>query len=88
MEKRMGPGGPVSVMRGEHERIESCLEAIAGEQDLSRIRAIANDFFKLARQHFAKEEQVLFLIARQQLGDELLEAKALDWAARRHVSVG
>ena len=87
MEKRMGPGGPVAVMRDEHERIEAGFEAIAGEQDLGRIRTTVNELFGLARQHFGKEEQVLFRIARQQLGDELLEAKALEWAERRRVSV-
>lgn len=88
MEKRMGPGGPVAVMRDEHERIEAGLQAIAGEQNLEQIRATATELFGLARQHFAKEEQVLFRIAHQQLGDEFLEAKALEWAERRRVSVG
>jgi len=87
MEKMMGPGGPVAVMRDEHQRIEAGLEAIAGEQDLDRIRAAANELFGLARQHFAKEEQVLFRMAQQFVGDEKLQEKALEWGARRHVSI-
>lgn len=83
------PGaGPVAVMRAEHEEIEGAVERLLGGVALEEGRALLERIAPLARQHFAKEEQVLFPMAEQRLGAARLEELGARWAEERGVAVG
>lgn len=77
--------GPLSVMMAEHDEIEGTLGKLADESDLDRARSLLRHALDVARDHFAKEEEVLFPMAERALGPEALERLTGDWAGRRKV---
>jgi len=87
IDNHLGQGGPVAVMRMEHEEIEGTLNAIPEIQDVETICSRLLGAIQVARQHFMKEEQVLFPLADQVLGSEQLHALGERWAERRRVDV-
>lgn len=76
-------GGPLAVMRMEHDQIVALLERIQSTPDLARGRIFAAQVVDAARMHFHKEEQILFRMAQQALSQETLAALGDQWAARR-----
>lgn len=85
---RMPAGGPVDVMRGEHEAIDATLAALHEATDEGAARRAVLQVVHLARDHFAKEEQVLFPLAGDLLDAAELERLGAEWAARRGVACG
>ncbi len=84
LEARIGPHGPLAVMRAEHEEIDATVEAIArGDGDAQRLRSL----IALARNHFNKEEHVLFPMAQQAIEAGTLEELAGRWATARKVAL-
>ena len=81
-----GPG-PVAMMRSEHEEIDRFLAGLREAQDESTARRNLVHAISIARDHFRKEEAVLFPLADQLLGAEALERLAESWALRRGVAV-
>lgn len=79
--------GPLNVMRMEHQEIEGTLEQIPNidELDLSKQRLLHVVY--TARQHFAKEEQILYKLADQILGEEILQELGNKWAEQRKVMI-
>ena len=85
LEGPLGPnGGPIAVMREEHAEVESTLERLAQVEDVEEAEALAGHLVSVAREHFEKEEQVLFPMAEQLLGEEELRGLGEEWLARRH----
>lgn len=82
-----GGSGPLEVMRAEHQEIEGSVERALREDDLEEARRLLVLIAHLARDHFAKEEQVLFPMAQQFLGDEKLEEIGERWAEQREVTL-
>jgi len=76
-------GGPLVVMRMEHDQIVTLLGRVQSATDLAQGRALAAQMIEVSRSHFQKEEQVLFRMARQLLGEETLSALGAKWAGRR-----
>lgn len=78
---------PLQVMNREHKGIEQALQGVesctrkaeALEQILAAIES--------AREHFAKEERILFPRARLVLGEKQLGALTCRWAKARGVAV-
>ena len=87
LDPHLGPMGPLAVMRAEHNEIEGTLARIPEVKDLVEARGLLLHALQVARQHFAKEEQVLFPMANQILGEETLTRLGTQWAERRSVSV-
>lgn len=84
MEGPLGPnGGPLAVMREEHDEVEASLARLAEIDDAQQATELAAHLSKVAHEHFAKEEQVLFPMAEQLLGEETLRDLGAQWAARR-----
>lgn len=79
-------GGPLAVMRMEHDQIEHLLACVYAASDLTSGRACALQMIEVSRAHFQKEERVLFQIAQQMLGKETLSALGATWATRRGLS--
>ena len=76
-------GGPLAVMRHEHDQIVSLLERIPSAPDLVQARALAAQMIEVSRGHFRKEEQVLFRMAQKFLDEETLSVLDAKWSARR-----
>jgi hemerythrin-like domain-containing protein len=83
----LAPMGPLSVMRLEHDEIESILVRVQEVQDLTEARRLILNAVQIARSHFAKEEQVLFPMAQQALSGEDLTRLGKQWAERRGVAI-
>jgi len=74
-------------MRAEHEEIDRHLSELRSAEDEATARRSLLHALSLAREHFAKEEQVLFPLAENLLGDEELARLGAEWATRRGVAV-
>ncbi len=85
IEPLVGPMGPLAVMRLEHEEIEQGLERLPTVHDLNQAQELLLRIIEVAREHFAKEEQVLYLMASQVLPAEAMTDLGAQWAARRGV---
>lgn len=84
LEAELGPnGGPLAVMRAEHAEVEATLERLTQVEDVQEAEALAGRLVTVAREHFEKEEQVLFPMAEQLLGEEALRSLGEQWAAQR-----
>lgn len=79
--------GPLVVMRAEHEEVEGGLSEIMSFTDLAQTQKRLMRVVEVARQHFAKEEQILFMLADQSLDNETLNDLGAKWAERRGVMV-
>jgi hemerythrin-like domain-containing protein len=88
LESHLGTNeGPLAVMRTEHNEIEGALARVQEVKDLAEARALVLHAVRTAREHFAKEEQVLFPMAEQVLGAEALTQLTAAWAERRGVTI-
>ena len=81
-------GGPLAVMRMEHDQITDLLGKIESADNLESARALAKQMIQITRGHFQKEEQILFRMARQFLGEDDLSALGAEWIKRRTPLVG
>ena len=87
LEPHIGKGGPLAMMRSEHEEIEGTLEGLAGIEDLSEAKRQLLHVVSVARGHFAKEEQILYKLAEQTLDDGVLTDLGRAWAEKRSVMI-
>lgn len=87
METQIGKLGPLAVMRQEHNDIEQALEAIEEATDMGLATERVRNAVEIARNHFRKEEVVLFRIAQSVLSDETLTRLGSEWASTRGVSL-
>ena len=85
LELHIGPMGPLAVMRSEHDQIERSLENLPGTQDLAQAQTLLLRVIEIARNHFAKEEQILYPLARKTLTPEMLSDLGTQWAKQRSV---
>lgn len=88
LEQAIGPHGPLAVMRAEHEEIEAGLATFGDIAEQGDAVGRLRDVIVTARDHFAKEEQALYMMARVHLDDGDLERLGAQWAAMRQVSIG
>ena len=87
LDPHLGEMGPLSIMRTDHEQIEQALAQIPSLIDLAETQRQLLGVVEIARQHFAKEEQILFELAPESLGDEMLRDLGTKWAERRGVMI-
>jgi hemerythrin-like domain-containing protein len=84
LEGPLGPnGGPLAVMRMEHEEVEGTLERLAQVEDIQDADKLAAHLLTVAHEHFEKEEEVLFPMAVELLGEEELRSLGEQWVTRR-----
>lgn len=69
---RMGGEGPVQVLQEEHRIIHGQVSRLTGEPTRADFAAVLAAFDKLLREHIAKEEDVLFPMSAELLGDARL----------------
>ena len=87
LETHLGTTGPLAIMRAEHDEIEHALGQIEEAQDLDDGTDCVTSALSLVRDHFQKEEEVLFSVARQALDDETLLRLGKAWAVARRVTI-
>lgn len=87
LDPHLGEMGPLAVMRMEHQEIEDTLAQIPDVEDLVECQSRLMRLVEVARQHFAKEEQILFGLAEQTLGEDALSNLGSRWAERRGVMI-
>jgi len=87
LDPHLGQMGPLAVMRMEHDEIENTLGQVQEAQDLAQAQRLVLHAVRVARDHFAKEEQVLFPMAHQVLDENTLTQLGARWAERRHVMI-
>ncbi len=85
LEEVVGPDGPLAVMRREHDDVDRLLKEIESAGELEEAADYLRTLIALARDHFTKEEQVLFGMAQQALGDDKLEEMGRKWSEARKV---
>lgn len=73
-EQRTGQtAGPTMIMRREHEQMRALfteLSASLGQNDKDRFLGLCETLLMLMQQHNAKEEQILYPMSDQVLGDQ------------------
>ncbi len=87
LDPHLGQGGPLAVMRMEHQQIEEGLARLPGLGERALAQQLLLQVVQVARGHFAKEEQVLYPMAQQVLGEAKLVELGASWAERRQVVV-
>lgn len=86
VEQRLGEqAGPTTAMRSDHHYIESALERAAQAHSLSEAQEGLLRAIDIARDHFWKEEQIVFQLADNELGEDALNDLGAQWAAQRGV---
>jgi iron-sulfur cluster repair protein YtfE (RIC family) len=83
LEPCLGPAGPLAVMRTEHEQLEQALASAQESRELAEVGDWTVYIVRLAREHFAKEERILFPMAEQVLGADVLDQLGAEWARLR-----
>lgn len=84
-------GGPLQVMREEHDLIEELLDearASLEEGQPERCRVLLLEAMRTARDHFRKEEVAAFPAAERILDDQTLREAGRAWAGRRGLAEG
>lgn len=79
--------GPVDEMHSDHETIQNALRDALAADGLDEARRELLYTVDLARDHFEKEERMLFPKAEKALDDETLVELGRRWAKRRGVLV-
>lgn len=69
---RMGGEGPVQVLQQEHVTIHGQVDQLRGEPSRVDFVAVFDAFQQLLRDHIAKEEEVVFPMSAEILGDTRL----------------
>lgn len=75
--------GPLDVMRAEHKEIELLAIAVRSSLTLEEARETLFRLLDVLREHFEKEERVLFPMCERLLGDDKLAELGELWARRR-----
>jgi regulator of cell morphogenesis and NO signaling len=71
----------------DHGAIEGALQRLPCAGDIAEARALMQQALAVARDHFSKEEHMLFPMAEQVLAERQLESLGEAWAAWRHVTL-
>ena len=87
LESLMGPNGPIARMRFEHNQIDKLLDQARRSDSLEQHRSIVRELLGIVREHFQKEEHVLFHLAQQFIGDQQLGQLGVAWSRRRSVAI-
>ncbi len=87
LDPHLGPMGPLAVMRMEHDQIEGLFGRISQASSLSEAQDLTLQLIRVARDHFTKEERVLFPMATQILGPKTLLELGARWSEQRQVAI-
>jgi hypothetical protein len=78
----------IAEIQAEHHEIRDGLKQIENAQHIEHAVNAVRLTFAVTRQHFEKEEQVLYPLARQLLHEEALSGPGDAWAEARRMTIG
>lgn len=78
-----GEGGIATAMRAEHREIENLAQAVARARTLDEAKTSGRHLIDLLREHFHREEQVLFPLCEHALDASRLETLGERYMAQR-----
>jgi len=87
IEDMLGRLQKVREVLGAHDKIEGALARLPDATNVDEARQLVRDILYAARDHFLKEENMLFPMAEEILNDGTLELLGMDWAERRGVAL-
>ena len=87
LDASLGGMGPLEVMRAEHREIDRLAAAARNAPTAAACAGSLRDLLALLREHFHKEERVLFVLAQRHLDEDALNALGDAWAETRTVAV-
>lgn len=79
--------GPLSVMRAEHAEIDRLVLGIPGSKTLDDAKDGVRSLLALLREHFGKEENVLFPMSEKLLAEAQLCEMGERWSGERGVVI-
>ena len=87
LEPHLAAGELIAEMHAEHKEIRRGLERIENAEDISEAIEAVQQTINAARNHFRKEETVIYALAKEVLDDETLTRLGKAWAAARRVTI-
>lgn len=87
LEAVAGKQGITTAMRAEHVEIDALVARVRSASSLEECLRALDELLEKTREHFEKEEQILFPMIEREIGDTRLEALAEKWAALRRVTI-
>lgn len=87
LERLLGHSGPPTVVKMDHQDIHAGLNDLLASSSLSEFRDRLPQILGIIRNHFAMEEEALFVMAREMLSPEQCVAMGERWAEARGVMV-
>jgi iron-sulfur cluster repair protein YtfE (RIC family) len=78
--------GPIDAMRADHKEIELLSHAVRSSLTLSEAKDVMLRLVDTLREHFTREEMLLFPLCEQVLGAQKLSELGDDWAKRRRLA--
>lgn len=76
-------GGPLSVMRAEHQHIDRLVVALGRSTTLEQAKDELGQLLLVLRDHFRKEEQLVFPMCEEYIGEAKLLELGQIWAEKR-----
>ena len=86
-ERETGSLGPLKCLRHEHEQMNQLVRIIFRATDAAQIREQVQALLDIVRRHLAREEQLLFALARKALPDGERAESGAHWAQFRGVTL-
>jgi len=86
-ERETGSLGPLKCLRHEHEQMNHLVRIIARSRDDTQMREQIRVLLDIVRRHLAREEQLLFALARRTLPDDDRQHSGAQWAQFRGVTL-
>jgi hemerythrin-like domain-containing protein len=87
LEPHLAAGELIAEMYAEHKEIRRGLERIENAEDISEAIEAVQQTISTARNHFRKEETLIYTLAEEVLDDETLTRLGKAWAAARRVTI-
>lgn len=80
--------GQNEALHAEHEHIEAILDQVRTCRDLRKAKKLLHGAVVVSRQHFDREERVIFPLAEKWLKAKTLQTLGTNWVARRKQVLG
>jgi iron-sulfur cluster repair protein YtfE (RIC family) len=86
-ERETGSLGPLTCLRHEHEQMNQLVRIIFRATEAGQMREQISALLDIVRRHLAREEQLLFGLARHALSDGDRASSGVHWAQFRGVTL-
>lgn len=80
--------GQNEAIHAEHEHIEAVLAQVRSCRDLKKAKKLMVSAVLISRQHFDREERVIFPLAEKWLKSKTLQTLGTEWVAKRKQVLG